>query len=78
MYDVSIQFPQDGPQRPEDKKHAVPRRAPRKPNSQMLAAGARAGGVSPDVAWRIYGAMLDAAGLDPSDTVFVAKGPQAA
>lgn len=31
---------------------------PTEPSAAMLAAGARAGGVSPDVAWCIYQAMI--------------------
>ncbi len=40
-----------------------------KPTSNMLAAGAQAGGVSPDVAWRVYRAMLDVARIDLPRTV---------
>jgi len=46
------------------------KRVPCKPTSHMLAAGARAGRVVPDIAWRIYRAMLDAAGFDSPETVF--------
>ncbi|HYG89545.1 MAG TPA: hypothetical protein VD978_25190 [Azospirillum sp.] len=35
---------------------------PLKPSAAMLASGARAGGVSVEVAWRIYRAMIKAAG----------------
>ncbi len=35
---------------------------PTEPTAGMLAAGARAGGVSPDVAWCIYQAMIYEAG----------------
>lgn len=34
---------------------------PMKPTTAMLTAGARAGGVSVETAWRIYQAMLSAA-----------------
>lgn len=34
---------------------------PAKPSAQMLAAGARAGDVSVEVAWRVYQAMIKAA-----------------
>ncbi len=34
---------------------------PIKPTTEMLTAGARAGGVSVEVAWRIYQAMLNSA-----------------
>ena len=33
---------------------------PLKPSATMLAAGARAGGVSVEVAWKIYQAMIKA------------------
>jgi hypothetical protein len=39
---------------------------PFKPSSNMLASGVQAGGVSPDVAWRMYRAMLNAALADSS------------
>ncbi|HYD29309.1 MAG TPA: hypothetical protein VEB64_00405 [Azospirillaceae bacterium] len=32
---------------------------PLKPNAAMLAAGARAGGVTVEVAWKIYQAMIN-------------------
>lgn len=35
---------------------------PLKPTASMLAAGARAGGVSVEVAWKIYQAMIRDAG----------------
>ncbi len=35
---------------------------PLKPSAAMLAAGARAGGVSVEVAWKIYQAMIKATG----------------
>ncbi len=35
---------------------------PLKPTAAMLAAGSRAGGVSVEVAWKIYLAMLNEAG----------------
>ncbi|MGF6227642.1 hypothetical protein QFZ27_001597 [Inquilinus ginsengisoli] len=44
------------------RSEAVP--LPFKPTSNMLAAGAKAGDVTPDIAWRIYRAMLNAARID--------------
>ncbi|WP_431854372.1 hypothetical protein [Azospirillum sp.] len=43
--------------------HAEPTTAtvPLKPSAAMLAAGARAGGVSVEAAWKIYLAMIKAA-----------------
>lgn len=43
--------------------HAEPTSAtvPLKPSAVMLAAGARAGGVSVEAAWKIYQAMIKAA-----------------
>ena len=35
---------------------------PTKPDASMLAAGARAGAVSVEVAWKVYQAMVRAAG----------------
>lgn len=35
---------------------------PSKPTAAMLAAGARAGGVTVEVAWRVYQAMVGEAG----------------
>jgi hypothetical protein len=39
----------------------------------MIATGAVAGEVSPDVAWRIYCAMLDAVGADSSEVIYVPR-----
>lgn len=49
------------------RSEAIP--LPYKPTSNMLAAGAQAAGVSADVAWRIYRAMLDAARIDLARSV---------
>lgn len=76
MHDVSVRLqPADEHQSPAVKppKH---KRVPRKPTNPMIAAGAAAGGVSPDVAWRVYRAMIDAVANefgvgDSSDIVFI-------
>jgi hypothetical protein len=76
MYDVSIRWSSAEPHPPaefqqtEVSRRPGSKRVPCKPTSHMLAAGARAGGVVPDIAWQIYRAMLDAAGFDSPETVF--------
>lgn len=50
------------PQRPAPSNDREARiSAPSKPSPDMLALGAEAGGVSVEIAWRIYRAMIEAA-----------------
>ncbi len=61
MYNVLVNLQSSRSHVLELSKRSEAIRLPFKPTSSMLAAGASAGGVTPDVAWRIYRAMLDAA-----------------
>jgi hypothetical protein len=49
---------------PEVSRRTEAVQLPFKPTSNMLAAGVKAGGETPDVVWRIYRAMLDAARVE--------------
>jgi hypothetical protein len=61
VYNVSVNLRPDQSYRLDADQRSDTKRLPSKPTSQMLALGAQAGGVSADVAWRIYRAMIEAA-----------------
>jgi hypothetical protein len=64
VYDLSFRPAPDDRSAPMSQTHQSQKEIPRKPTNRMLAAGVVAGGVTPDIAWRIYRAMLDAIGED--------------
>jgi hypothetical protein len=64
VYTVLVNLQASDSHIPEASKRSEAVPLPFKPTSNMLAAGAKAGGITPDIAWRIYRAMLDAARAD--------------